>query len=212
MEEPRVSAPNSSEQSPTTPTRVIKRYANRKLYDTRDSRYVTLVQIAEYVKVGEDVQIIDNNSKEDLTTITLAQIIYEQEKKGEADARSMSIGTLRDFIQVGGQRLIESLREGPVGKLIPKRDDEKGAETLSDEKKRTMLDKSREALDELQRGADDRMRSLISSALAPIHHLQGEVKRLQARIDELESTLVKASQPRSAPATKPAEPTKPSKD
>ena len=52
--------------------RLIKRYANRKLYDTRDSRYVTLQQIAELVRDGEDVKIIDNKSKEDLTNVTLA--------------------------------------------------------------------------------------------------------------------------------------------
>src|SRR4051794_12277240 len=59
------------------PRRVIKRYSNRKLYDTKDSRYVTLLQIAEMVRSSEEVQIIDNNTKEDLTEVTLAQIIYE---------------------------------------------------------------------------------------------------------------------------------------
>ena len=62
--------------------RVIKRYANRKMYDTLKSRYVTLDQIAEMVREGEDVRIVDNNSKEDLTSITLAQIIFEEEKRG----------------------------------------------------------------------------------------------------------------------------------
>ena len=70
-----------AEEAATGP-RLIKRYANRKLYDTRDSRYVTLQQIAEFVRRGDDVQIIDNKSKEDLTNVTLAQIIYEEEKKG----------------------------------------------------------------------------------------------------------------------------------
>ena len=50
--------------------RVIKRYSNRKLYDTKDSRYVTLLEIAEYVRAGEDVQVIDNATKEDKTDIT----------------------------------------------------------------------------------------------------------------------------------------------
>ena len=59
-------------------SRVIKRYANRKLYDTQHSRYVTLEQIAEMVREGEDVRIIDNTSKEDLTSVTLAQIILEE--------------------------------------------------------------------------------------------------------------------------------------
>ena len=206
MEDVSISKPAT--ETPKSDTRIIKRYANRKLYDTRDSRYVTLNQIAEFVKIGEDVKIIDNNSKDDLTTITLAQIIYEQEKNGEAETRDQTIGTLRHFIQVGGQKLMESLREGPVGKLIPKREDGTDAApkvestppvALAEEKKRSIMDKSREALDELQRVTDDRVRSLIASAIAPVQHLQSEVKRLQARIDELESTLVKASQPRSVP-------------
>src|SRR5689334_21368664 len=76
-----VTSMDSSPADPATRARrTIKRYANRKLYDTRESRYVTLNQIAEMIRSGEDVQIIDNNSKEDLTSVTLAQIIYEQEK------------------------------------------------------------------------------------------------------------------------------------
>lgn len=185
----------------TDTPRVVKRYANRKLYDTRDSRYVTLVQIAEYVRNGEDVKIIDNTSKEDLTHVTLAQIIYEEEKKGEGDSRQGSIGTLRNFIQTGSQRLVETFRESPISKVFHRRED--GAETKSeakndpppDEHKRNALfDKSREALEELQRIADDRMRALVTSAIAPVQHLQAEVKRLQARIDELEARLVKAAQ------------------
>ena len=55
-------------------TRIVKRYANRKLYDTERSRYVTLEQIAEMIRTGEDVRIVDNASKEDLTSITLTQM------------------------------------------------------------------------------------------------------------------------------------------
>jgi PHB/PHA accumulation regulator DNA-binding domain len=67
-------------KEPDRARRVIKRYSNRKLYDTQDSRYVTLLQIAEMVRGGEEVQIIDNNTKDDLTEVTLAQIIYEEQK------------------------------------------------------------------------------------------------------------------------------------
>ena len=180
--------------------RVVKRYANRKLYDTRDSRYVTLVQIAEYVRNGEDVQIIDNTSKEDLTHVTLAQIIYEEEKKGESDARQGSIGTLRQFIQTGSQRIVESLRESSISRVFHRGGEsaEPRPEPASadDSRRNALLDKSREALDELQRIADDRLRLLVTSAIAPVHHLQSEVKRLQGRIVELEARLVKAAQPK----------------
>jgi len=62
-------------------TRIIKRYANRKLYDTEHSRYVTLDQISEMIRNGDDVKIVDNKTKEDLTTVTLAQIIFEVGKE-----------------------------------------------------------------------------------------------------------------------------------
>src|SRR6185295_19271831 len=85
-------------------TRVVKRYANRKLYDTQRSRYVTLDQIAEMIRGGEDVKIVDNNSKEDLTTITLAQIIFEEEKKQKS---FLPLAAMKNIIQSGGERIEE---------------------------------------------------------------------------------------------------------
>lgn len=96
--------------------RVIKRYSNRKLYDTRESRYVTLLQIADMVRAGEDVQIIDNASKEDKTEVTLALIISEELK---SQPRSVPLGTLRDLIHQRGEKLLSQLREGPIARLIP---------------------------------------------------------------------------------------------
>ena len=60
----------------------IKRYPNRKLYDTEAKRYVTLDSIALMIQEGRDVQVIDHETGEDLTNLTLSQIIFEQEKKG----------------------------------------------------------------------------------------------------------------------------------
>lgn len=178
--------------------RVIKRYANRKLYDTRASRYVTLQQIAKLVREGEDVTIIDNTTKEDLTHVTLAQIIYEEEKNTSSEERTTaSVGTLRQFIQQGSERLMSSLREGPMGKLIARKDEGEGegAEPAPETKeaKKSVLTSSKEVLDELQRLADDRVRGLLGHAIAHVQQLQGEVKRLQARIEELEEKLVKLS-------------------
>ena len=77
--------------------RTIKRYANRKLYDTRDSRYVTLDHIAAMVRAGDDVKVIDNTTRADLTTATLAQIIFEEEKK----TPRLTVAGLRKIIQAG---------------------------------------------------------------------------------------------------------------
>ncbi|MGB5809742.1 MAG: polyhydroxyalkanoate synthesis regulator DNA-binding domain-containing protein [Polyangiales bacterium] len=146
--------------------RVIKRYANRKLYDTRDSRYVTLDRIAELVRNGEDVKVLDNRSKKDLTKVTLAQIIYEEQKSGHAT--TWSVGSLREFIQEGRERFLATLKEGPVGKLVG-RAEEIGAEVRG--------------------AADDRVRALLDGAAAHVKQLQGEIARLQARIEELEAKL-----------------------
>ena len=97
-------------------TRVIKRYSNRKLYDTKDSRYVTLQQIGEMVRRGENVRIVDNKTKEDKTEVTLALILSEDVK---SKPQSVPLGTLRSLIQERGERLLSQLREGPIGRLIP---------------------------------------------------------------------------------------------
>jgi polyhydroxyalkanoate synthesis repressor PhaR len=60
---------------------VVKRYSNRKLYDTRAKQYVTLDGLAELIRQGEDVSVVDHPTGEDITVLTLAQIIVEQEKK-----------------------------------------------------------------------------------------------------------------------------------
>src|SRR5436190_23717620 len=82
-----------------TTARTIKRYANRKLYDTRDSRYFTLDHIAAMVRAGDDVRVVENTARADLTTATLAQIIFEEAKK----APRLSVAGLGKTIQ-GGMR------------------------------------------------------------------------------------------------------------
>ena len=79
--------------------KIVKRYANRKLYDTERSCYVTLDDISLMIRSGEDVTVIDNKSGEDLTSVTLAQIIFETEKK----KHFMPLNLLRGLIQNSGQ-------------------------------------------------------------------------------------------------------------
>ena len=95
-------------------TRIIKRYANRKLYDTEHSRYVTLDQISEMIRNGDDVKIVDNKTKEDLTTVTLAQIIFEEEKKQRS---FLPLNAMRNIIQSGGEWFAEAQRR--VQSILP---------------------------------------------------------------------------------------------
>ena len=84
--------------------RLIKRYGNRKLYDTLESRYITLEEIARLVRGGNDVKVIDNENGDDLTAITFAQIILEEEKRRSS---LLSLGLLRELIQHGEDTLAQ---------------------------------------------------------------------------------------------------------
>ena len=80
---------------------IIKRYPNRKLYDTEAKRYITLDGIADLIRNGQEVQVIDHVTGEDLTAMTLSQIILEREKRQSGFVpRSILTG----LIQAGGDR------------------------------------------------------------------------------------------------------------
>jgi polyhydroxyalkanoate synthesis repressor PhaR len=168
------------------PRRIIKRYSNRKLYDTKDSRYVTLLQIAEMVRAGEEVQIIDNNTKDDLTEITLAQIIYEEQK---AHSRNVPLQTLKELIHARTEKVLADLREGPIGRLIPgTKPGEETKEVTAKDSKPTLVDQAKEKFEEMQHNLDERVRTVLTS-FRPLQQLQQEVKRLNERIEELEKRL-----------------------
>lgn len=199
METKTEGAPQTSGASdgPTErPRRVIKRYSNRKLYDTKDSRYVTLLQIAEMVRSGEEVQIIDNNTKEDLTEVTLAQIIYEEQK---AHSRNVPLQTLKELIHQRTEKVLEGLREGPIGRLIPGSvRDEKGEETPVEpaprksepslSKQASFVDQAKEKFEDFQHQLDERVKAILAT-FRPLQQLQLEVKRLSERVDELEQKV-----------------------
>lgn len=195
------------------PRRVIKRYSNRKLYDTKDSRYVTLLQIAEMVRGGEEVQIIDNNTKEDLTEVTLAQIIYEEQKqKASGASRNVPLQTLKDLIHQRTEKVLSDLREGPIGRLIPgsgKSEPPTGgkatlaetpmAKAAAEENgvpaappsspgKPSLVEQAKETWEDWQTKIDERVKAVVPNLL-PWQQLQHEIKRLNARIEELEEKL-----------------------
>jgi len=88
---------------------LIKRYANRKLYNTETSRYITLKGIAELIEQGDEVRVIDNETGEDITSIALSQILVDNErtKGGELPG-----SVLTELISKGGDVLYTALRRG----------------------------------------------------------------------------------------------------
>ncbi len=107
--------------------RLIKRYESRKLYDTEESRYISLDEIATFVRGGQEVRVIDNSSSEDVTAQTLTQIILEEGKTGRAvlptdlmhdlvRAGERAFSTGMEQVQHGVDRLVQASidRVGPL--------------------------------------------------------------------------------------------------
>lgn len=101
----------TNKYQPTHDNIVIKRYQNRKLYDTINSTYVTLEDIGNLIRHGQEVCIIDNKSKEDLTSVTLTQIIFEEEKKKK---NQLPLVILKNIIRGSAEDLFEFLRTNPT--------------------------------------------------------------------------------------------------
>jgi polyhydroxyalkanoate synthesis repressor PhaR len=173
--------------------RVVKRYSNRKLYDTRDSKYVTLLEIAELIRAGEDIQVIDNSSKEDKTEVTLALIISEELK---TQPRGIPLATLKSLIRERGEKWLSQLREGPIGKLMPK--EVEGLALESEEKKatddrgleaqprETIAKGIRATLEQWQVAIDERVRTIIPTGPS-LPEIQAELLRISDRLAVLEA-------------------------
>ncbi|HVJ15755.1 MAG TPA: polyhydroxyalkanoate synthesis regulator DNA-binding domain-containing protein [Polyangiaceae bacterium] len=191
------SGESSDSSAPSAQRRIIKRYSNRKLYDTKGSTYVTLLQIAEMIRDGEDVQIIDNATKEDKTDVTLALIISEELR---AKPRAIPLNTLKALIRHRGERILTQLREGPLGKLMP-RDEQEGSmppgppltpippaeEDMNQSKEGKGL---RATLEQWQTAVDERIRAVLPN-FAAFRELEQQVKRLSERLDAIEQKLGK---------------------
>lgn len=88
--------------------RVIKRYSNRKMYDTSRSCYVTLEEVTDMVRDGLEVRVIDNKTKADLTEVTLAQALLDSERKRRG---SVPLSGIRTLISQGGDFLHKRVAE-----------------------------------------------------------------------------------------------------
>ena len=179
--------------------RIIKRYQNRKLYDTVASAYVTLDDIARMIKEGEDIKVIDNKSRKDLTSLTLTQIIFEEEKKQKS---VLPLATLRRIIQSGGESISEFVdrhivpglnsltharreMEKYVNRLIRrgKMNQEEGNLLLAE-----WFSTSQKGLEEAYARVDGSINELLEM-LRAMATVSRDVARLEERIDELETKL-----------------------
>jgi polyhydroxyalkanoate synthesis repressor PhaR len=180
----------------TQKARIIKRYTNRKLYDTEESRYVTLEEIAGLVKAGVELQIVDNRTGKDLTEVTLAQILYEEQKK---QTTRMPLNLLKEIIRTRGTTIsdflqrtvaqpVASLREGAERKVdeIVRR-----SETTVEEKTRQVRDfftQTQKVLDDMRKNLDERLHTLVN-AFGSRAQMREQLAELRKRIEEIENKL-----------------------
>lgn len=129
--------------------RLVKRYGSRKLYDTEESRYVSLGEIAAFIRRGQQVRVMDNATSEDVTGQTLSQVILEETRRG---ASAVTTDLFHELIRLGGEALstgveqlqqrVNRLVQASVGRLQP-------------------LRRAREEMGELRKGIEALEQSLV---------------------------------------------------
>ena len=184
--------------------RVIKRYSNRKLYDMTDSRYITLEKIAEFVRAGQEIQVIDNQSQEDLTAVILSQILFEQEKRKRGGF--LPISTLQNILQSGEQvfhrriaRPVSSVRgeaekvvgewvgeaEKTIGRVVRKGTDIEGQLTLF---KTSLAELLQRSMDDFGQMVDAQIKTATDSMNRFAASIK-ELDKLKERIEDLEKAV-----------------------
>ncbi|OFV88758.1 MAG: hypothetical protein A3J75_02225 [Acidobacteria bacterium RBG_16_68_9] len=193
-------------------TRVVRRYGNRKLYDVQASQYITLDGIRDLVRRGEDVRVIDNESAEDLTAVTFAQIIYEDAKRQNG---ALSLPLFRSLIQRGdeavrelvrgverGREALDGVREATekrVQELVGKRKGKRHG--LLDD----LLQVPQRQLDQLQHRIDTSVRHSVERVTrhpafqSEIRRVERSIKRLESRLGQLKTTSRTTSRKRKRP-------------
>lgn len=174
---------------------LIKRYPNRKLYDTEAKKYIALDGIANLLRRGEEIHVIDHNTGEDLTTLTLTQIILEEEKKGSG---FLPRNVLSNLVKAGGEKVGELQKVvstsfgwiSQVDEEIKRRFDalvHRGE--LSAEEASELLEKLSSvgsSLPETVKGSRNKIEGIIKEKRLPT---RSEVDRLNAQLDILSSQI-----------------------
>jgi len=152
---------------------LIKKYANRKLYDTRTSRYITLEGIAQLVREGHEIKVVDRDNGHDLTQLTLSQIVLSEEKRGPNRAVDGGGEAPHDR----GQALLDYVRRtlNVPGDL------------------RNQVERRRE---DLESRADDAIEVALRRLRIPTRH---DVDRINARLDKLTAQVKKLGVPAAPP-------------
>jgi len=176
---------------------LIKRYANRKLYNTESSRYITLKGISELVREGHDICVIDNETGEEITPIVLSQILVDDQRENRGERDSGVSGTLlTELIQRGGDALYSLVRRG-VG------DVETNLNEMRDNVRRwirTPADGARFDTSEITQTVHSAVERVLRVADLPtrgdLEALNKNLERLASALESFEARLAAVERPR----------------
>jgi polyhydroxyalkanoate synthesis repressor PhaR len=178
-------------------TRTIKRYANRKLYDTEASKYVSLQDILKLIRADQDVEVVDSRTGEDITSVVLAQAMAEEEKTGGS---VLSQDTLKELIKRGNESLSEIMRKSRLArkgafqlaeesaqkyyrKLLEYGEvDEKEAKNYLQQLSRTVTKRRRS----LEREIDERVMYFVEAMHLPT---RTDLERISRKVDAINKKL-----------------------
>lgn len=194
---------------------IIKRYSNRKLYDTQAKRYITLEGLGDLIRQGEEVRITDHETGEDITALILAQTVFELEKRlkgglpgtvltGLIRAGSDTLDQLREVLTLGdAQAHIDAAIEQRIQYLIQQGE-------LEAEQGRKLLDKliaaGQSAAEPAWIGEKVLVRTLKQRGIPSredVQQLSRQVEALSAELEQLAAQTKTRSKPRKARAKTP---------
>jgi len=147
--------------------RLIKRYGSRKLYDTKESSYVSLDKIASWIREGQKIRVIDKKTSEDLTGQVLTHIISEEGRQGKT---LLSIDLLHDLIRVGNKTVSDGVEH--IQQKVDKVD--------------------RFVHKQVDRFVHKQVDNFVQSSLdqiGPVRRMREEMSSLKKRLEELENSL-----------------------
>ena len=183
-------------------TRVIKKYQNRKLYDTKDSCYITLEEIAALIKKGEDVSVVDNRTKGDVTSIILTQILVDQEKTNKS---ILPLSMLKNIIQKGQGSLFDFIHRYVLLGVDSEQDKHGEAERYIDRlvtrgeltkaEGKALLKEVMETPSQNRNEFETYLGDKVTASLrdmTPLSDLEKSITALSAKIESLERKLTEA--------------------
>ena len=164
----------------------IKRYSNRKLYDMSRSRYITLADLGELIRDGENIQVIDNDTKADLTEVTLTQVLMAQQRQKQKGIRNLVTSQAEILLQKLSvpmhQIRDEALRqvERQMDRFI-RRPDGSTEENLEYHQPTPSMNTKIEAL---RTSSDEKLLALL--VVQRIEQLEHEINELKRRVELIE--------------------------